>query len=118
MTDPEVDAERLYVFAQIRRSAKKESDMLAATEAVVAKYPQSKWSEEALMMAGNYYWVELDRHEAINYYQRVVDDFPSGKYTFFCEWRTAWIAYLDRQPYADDRAHCVPAQISDFSQCP
>jgi soluble lytic murein transglycosylase len=103
ITDPEVDAERMYVVAQIQRSAKKESDMLAATEAVVQKYPQSKWSEEALMMVGNYFWVELDRHQAINYYQRVVDNFPSGKYTFFCEWRTAWIAYLDHQPYADDR---------------
>lgn len=103
ITDPEVDAERIYVVAQIQRSAKKESDMLAAAEGVAQKYPQSKWSEEALMMVGNYYWVELDRHQAINYYQRVVDNFPSGKYTFFCEWRTAWIAYLDRQPYADDR---------------
>ena len=103
ITDPEVDAERLYVVAQIQRSANKEPDMLAATEAVVQKYPQSKWSEEALMMVGNYYWVQLNRHEAIKYYQRVVDNFPSGKYSFFCEWRTAWIAYLDRQPYADDR---------------
>ena len=29
--------------------------------------------------------------------------FASGKYTLFCEWRTAWITYLDRQPYADDK---------------
>jgi soluble lytic murein transglycosylase len=103
ITDPEVDAERMYVVAQIARSANKESDMLADTEGVLQKYPQSKWSEESLMMVGNYYWVQLNRHEAIKYYQRVVDNFPSGKYTFFCEWRTAWIAYLDRQPYADDR---------------
>ncbi len=55
------------------------------------------------MMVGNYYWVELDRSKAINYYQRVLDNFPAGKYAFFCEWRVAWIAYLDRQPYADDK---------------
>jgi peptidoglycan lytic transglycosylase len=103
ITDPEVDAERMYVVAQIARSANKEPDMLADTEAVLQKYPQSKWSEESLMMVGNYYWVQLDRREATKYYERVVDNFPSGKYTFFCEWRTAWIAYLDRQPYADDR---------------
>jgi soluble lytic murein transglycosylase len=103
ITDPEVDAERMYVVAQIARSANKEPEMLAGTEAIVAKYPQSKWSEESLMLVGNYYWVQLNRHEAIKYYQRIVDNFPSGKYAFFCEWRTAWIAYLDRQPYADDR---------------
>jgi soluble lytic murein transglycosylase len=103
ITDQDVDGERMFVYAQFQRSAKKESEMLTASEQLVQKYPSSKWSEEALMMVGNYYWVELDRAKAVSYYQRVVDNFPSGKYTFLCEWRTAWIAYLDRQPYADDR---------------
>ena len=49
----------------------------------------------------------------------MLDNFPSGKYAFFCEWRTAWIAYLDRQPYADDklttflRKYPVSANSSD-----
>jgi soluble lytic murein transglycosylase len=103
ITDSEVDAERQFVYAQFQRSAKKESDMLSATEQLLQKYPSSKWSEEALMMVGNYYWVELDRAKAVNYYQRILDTFPTGKYAFFCEWRSAWIAYLDRQPYADDK---------------
>jgi soluble lytic murein transglycosylase len=103
ISNPEVDAERMFVVAQIHRSEKKEADMLAASEQLIQKYPSSKWSEEALMMTGNYYWVELDRHKAVSYYQRVLDSFPSGKYAYHCEWRTAWIAYLDRQPYADDK---------------
>jgi soluble lytic murein transglycosylase len=102
-SNPDVDAERMFAFAQAERSAKKEPEMLSASEQLVQKYPSSKWSEEALMMVGNYYWVELDRPKAISYYQRVLDNFPSGKYAFFCEWRAAWIAYLDRQPYADDK---------------
>jgi soluble lytic murein transglycosylase len=103
VSDPEVDAERMFVYSQFERSAKKESEMLTAAEQLVQKYPTSKWSEEALMMVGNYYWVELDRTKAVSYYQRVLDGFPEGKYAFFCEWRAAWIAYLDRQPYADDK---------------
>jgi soluble lytic murein transglycosylase len=103
ITDPEVDAERIFDLAQIYRSAKKESEMLSSAEQLVQKYPSSKWSEEALMMVGNYYWVELDRARAVSYYQRVLDNFQAGKYAFNCEWRVAWIAYLDRQPYADDR---------------
>jgi len=103
ITNPEVDAERLFVLSQIHRSAKKESDILSVAEQLVQKYPSSKWSEEALMMVGNYYWVELDRAKAVTYYQRVLDNFPAGKYAFLCEWRIAWIAYLDRQPYADDK---------------
>jgi soluble lytic murein transglycosylase len=101
--DPEVDAERMFVLAQIHRSDKKEADMLSGVEQLSQKYPSSKWTEEAQMMAGNYYWVELDRTKAVNYYQRVLDNFPSGKYAFHCEWRIAWIAYLERQPYADDK---------------
>jgi soluble lytic murein transglycosylase len=103
ITDPEVDAERVFDLAQIHRAAKKEADMIASAEQVVEKYPSSKWTEEALMMVGNYYWVELDRAKGVSYYQRVLDSFPAGKYAFFCEWRAAWIAYLDRQPYADDK---------------
>jgi soluble lytic murein transglycosylase len=103
LTNPEVDAERLFVLSQIHRADKKESDMLSVAEQLVQKYPSSKWSEEALMMVGNYYWVELNRAKAIDYYQRILDNFPAGKYGFFCEWRIAWIAYLDRQPYADDK---------------
>ena len=103
LSSPDEDAERLFVLAQIHRAGKKESDMLSVVESLVAKYPASKWSEEALMMVGNYYWVELDRAKAVSYYQRVLDNFPAGKYAFFCEWRVAWIAYLDRQPYADDK---------------
>src|SRR5205807_2836875 len=33
----------------------------------------------------------------------VLDTFPNGKYAFNCEWRIAWVAYLNRQPDADDR---------------
>jgi soluble lytic murein transglycosylase len=103
ITDPEVDPERIFVLAQIYRSGKQESEMLSNAEQLVQKYPCSKWSEEALMMVGNYYWVELDRAKAVSYYQRVLGNFPAGKYAFNCEWRVAWIAYLDRQPYAEDK---------------
>jgi soluble lytic murein transglycosylase len=101
--DPEVDAERLYALSQVYRSEKKENDMLSAIEQIEQKYPSGKWAEEGLMAAGNYYWVELGRAKAITYYQRILDGFPSGKYAFNAEWRIAWIAYLERQPYADDK---------------
>jgi len=101
--DPDVDAERLYVLSQAYRSEKKVTEMLTAIEQLATKYPQSKWNEEGLMAAGNYYWVELDRAKAASYYQRVLDAFPAGKHAYNSEWRTAWVAYLERQPYADDK---------------
>jgi soluble lytic murein transglycosylase len=103
LADPDVDAERLYALSQIYRTDKKESEMLSVIEQLAQKYSASKWTEEALMAAGNYYWVELNRNKAAAAYQRVLDSFPSGRYTFNCEWRIAWVAYLNRQPDADDK---------------
>jgi soluble lytic murein transglycosylase len=101
--DLDVDAERLYALSQAYRSAKKEAEMFNALNTLAKNYPESKWNEEGLMAAGNYHWVELEREKAAVAYQRVLDSFPSGKYAFNCEWRIAWVAYLNRQPDADNR---------------
>src|SRR5258707_6714095 len=103
LTDFDVDAERLYALSQIYRADKKEGEMLGAIDQLAQKYPASKWTEEGLMAAGNYYWVELNRSQAASYYQRVLDNFPAGKYAYNCEWRVAWVAYLNRRPDADDK---------------
>lgn len=101
--DLDVDAERLYALSQAYRNAKKESEMLAALGTLAQKYPLSRWNEDGLMAAGNYFWVELDRAKAVSYYQRVLDTFPNGKNAYNSEWRIAWVAYLNRQPDAGDR---------------
>src|SRR5438445_4265985 len=102
-TDFDVDAERLYALSQIYRSDKKESEMLSAIEQLAQRYPASKWNEEGLMAAGNYFWVDLNRNKAASYYQRVLDGFPAGKYAYNCEWRVAWVAYLNHQSGSDDK---------------
>jgi soluble lytic murein transglycosylase len=101
--DLDVDAERLYALSQAYRTAKKESEMFAALNLLAQNYPVSKWNEDGLMAAGNYHWVELEREKAVVAYQRVLDTFPSGKHAYNCEWRIAWLAYLNHQPDADDR---------------
>jgi soluble lytic murein transglycosylase len=101
--DLEVDAERLYALSQAYRSAKKEAEMFTALNTLAQNYPVSRWNEEGLMAAANYHWVELERSKAVINYQRVLDTFPNGKYAFSCEWRIAWVSYLNRQPDAADR---------------
>jgi peptidoglycan lytic transglycosylase len=103
LSDPEADAERLYFLSQAYRSEKNATAMLMAIEKVAEKYPTSRWTEEALMAGGNYYWVELDRAKAGHYYERLLEAFPSSKNAYNAEWRIAWVAYLERQPYADDK---------------
>jgi soluble lytic murein transglycosylase len=101
--DFEVDAERLYALSQFYRSDKKTDEMFAALNEITQKYPLSKWNEEGFMAAGNYYWVNLDRPNAARNYQRVLDTFPGGRNAFNSEWRVAWVAYLNRQPDAEDK---------------
>ena len=101
--DPDADAERLYRLSQAWRSDKNETQMLTAVEQVAQKYPQSRWAEEALMSTGNYYWVLLDRAKAADYYQRVLDNYPAGKNAYNAEWRIAWVAFIQRQPYAGEK---------------
>ena len=103
ISDPEADAERLHALSQAYRSEKNEGAMLSTVEKCAEKYPLSRWSEEALMSTGNYYWVLLDRSKAVSYYQRILDSFPGGKNAYNAEWRTAWVAYLQRAPYADEK---------------
>jgi soluble lytic murein transglycosylase len=103
LSDPELDAERIYALSQVKRSAKVEAEMLAAIEQVVSTHPQSPWAEEALFAAGNYYWMNLDRSRAAEYYQRVLSSFPSGHYASLAQWRITWTAYMLRQPDAANR---------------
>ena len=103
LSDPELDAERIYTLSQVQRSAKVEADMLAAIERVVTTYPQSPWAEEALFSAGNYYWMNVDRARATEYYQRILSAFPAGRYASISQWRIAWTAYMLRQPDAAGR---------------
>ena len=101
--DLDVDAERLYVLSQAYRTAKKEAEMFNALNALAQTYPVSKWNEDGLMAAGNYHWVQLEREKAAEAYQRMLDSFPNSKHAFNCEWRIAWVAYLDHRPDTDDR---------------
>jgi peptidoglycan lytic transglycosylase len=103
ISDPEVDAERLYVLSQFQRTALHETQMLAALDELQQKYPKSHWAEDGLMAEANYYWVQLDRVKAAQYYQRVLDAYPDGKYAYIAQWRVAWVAYLNRQPGAGDK---------------
>jgi len=103
VTDPELDAERLYALSQFFRAQKREGEMLAVVEQLAAHYPQGRWTEEGIFGAGNYFWVNLERDKAAQFYQRVGEQFPAGKNAPVAHWRQAWIAYLERRPEAATR---------------
>ncbi len=100
ITDPDVDAERFDALAEYYRAQQQEPQMIAAVEGVVSRAPASHWAESALFLAGNYYWVQLDRDRAAGYYKRLVEDFPMSTNASAAQWRVAWAAVLKRQPEA------------------
>ena len=97
LTDPDLDAERLYQLAQTYRALVRETDMLAAIEGAVARSPSSVWAASSLFLAGNYYWVLLDRDRAAGYYKRLADNIPLAPDASKAQWRVAWVAVLQRR---------------------
>jgi len=100
IADPDVDAERLHALAEVYRSQNDDTNMAAAVDSAVTRAPQSIWTERALMLAGNQYWVELNRDQAAGYYKRLEENFPDRADAVPAQWRVAWVAVLERQPGA------------------
>ena len=102
LSDPELDAERIFSVAQAHRGLKLEPQLLDDVDRLVKRYPQSPWTADALFGTGNFYWVNLDRASASNFYRRSLDVSPDEKNASSAEWRLAWTAYLERRPEAAD----------------
>jgi soluble lytic murein transglycosylase len=98
LSDPDVDAERFAALADYYRGQQREAEMVAAVEASVVRAPSSRWAESALFLAGNYYWVQLDRERSASYYKRVEENFPTAPDAGAAQWRVAWTAVLKRRP--------------------
>jgi soluble lytic murein transglycosylase len=102
LSDPDLDAERLYSLEQAHRTLKLEAPMLDDVDQLVKRYPQNSWTADALFGVGNFYWVNVDRARAAEFYRRSLDISPDEKNASSAEWRLAWTAYLDRKPEAAD----------------
>ncbi len=100
ITDADVDAERYYSLANYYRDIPAETEMSAAIESAASRAPASRWTESALFLGGNYYWVQLDRDRAAGYYKRLSDNFPTSTEALPSQWRVAWTAVLKREPEA------------------
>ena len=110
LTDPELDAERIYSISQVHRSGKLESQMLDDVSELSTRFPQSSWSEAVLFAAGNFYWVNMDRDRAADFYRRALN-VPAGNDALTAAWRVAWTAYVERKP---EGADLLEAYIRQF----
>ncbi|MCB1021529.1 MAG: transglycosylase SLT domain-containing protein [Acidobacteria bacterium] len=98
VSDPELDAERIYFLGECARRKKQISEFERRAEELKAKYPQSPWYEEALFSLGNYYLLENDTAKYRAYYERAAREFPKGSFADKAHWKVCWRAYLDGDP--------------------
>ena len=101
--DPEVDAERLFGF---RRpiDQKKMNPRCSPRSSHYAEISAQRLERRSpdggrKLLLGAYSIVP----KPSAYYQRLLDAFPDGKNAYNAEWRIAWIAFLNKQPDADQR---------------
>lgn len=118
IADPDVDAERDYTLADYYRGVQNEAQMVAAVEAASSRAPTSSWTERALFLAGNFYWVNLQRDQASSYYARLAAQFSSSPNADAALWRVAWTAVLKRAPDAAAKLEVHLKQFPDSQYTP
>ena len=111
ISDADMDAERFYFLADSYRGHQQEPPMVSAVESAASRAPASRWTESALFLAGNFYWVQLARDQASSYYKRVEENFPNSSDALPAQWRVAWTAVLKR---AGDDAQLLQDHLRRF----
>jgi soluble lytic murein transglycosylase len=113
-TNDDTAALKLYLYAEISRSEKDRTGHDALIAQMVDKYPQSRWTEEALYSGGNMYLLTHDMQQAIYHYKLLVEHFPNSIYAPSAHWRYAWMEYrLRHYPQA---AQLFDEQVVRYGQ--
>jgi soluble lytic murein transglycosylase len=112
VTGDDSAALKLYLQSELARNMGKtdEHDELVAT--MEARFPQSRWLEEALYSGGNMYLLKQESEKAIEAYSELVKRFPRSTYAPNAHWHAAWLSYrMRRYP---DAARLMDEQIVSY----
>ena len=95
-TSDDTAALKLYMLAELSRNEDDRPAHDAIIAQMVARFPASRWLEEALYSGGNMYLLNHDAAQAIVHYSTLVRLFPSSTYAPSAHWRAAWMNYRTR----------------------
>jgi len=95
-TGDDTAALKLYMLAEQSRTEGDRAGHDEILAQMVAKYPASRWLEEALYSGGNMYLLKHDAAQAIYHYTTLVKMFPNSLYAPSAHWRAAWMNYRTR----------------------
>ena len=97
VSDPDSEAERLYMLASLYRRMDEAPSMEEQIRLLGQFNPDSAWYEKALFLAGTYYWPSLDPERAVQFHTMVFERFPESEDAVESHWRVAWQKYLERR---------------------
>jgi soluble lytic murein transglycosylase len=111
-TSDDTAALKLYMLAELSRNEDDRPAHDAIIAQMVARFPASRWLEEALYSGGNMYLLNHDAAQAIVHYSTLVRLFPNSAYAPSAHWRAAWMNYRTRN-YAE-AARLMDEQIAHY----
>jgi soluble lytic murein transglycosylase len=112
VTGDDSAALKMYLQAELARNMGDFAGQDSLVQQMIARYPQSRWLEEALDSGGNMYLLKQDRQHAIDDYVALVQHFPHSIYAPAAHWHAAWLSYrLRRYP---DAARLMDEQIASY----
>ncbi len=89
---PEINAERLFNLGEIARASDDDDDFLRIMDQLRQIAPTSSWLEQALLSAGNIYFLRRDYDRAIDSYRELQERFPNGGRASYAHWKAAWLS--------------------------
>ena len=108
----EVQARKLYLLAEIARSANDDQAHAGFLQRLRTGFVTSGWFQDALLSAGNMYLLRNDYKQAAAYYRELSDRFTAGRYGAVAHWKAAWLTY--RMGDKTGAAQQFDEQISKF----
>lgn len=113
VTSDDTAALRVYLQSELARSEGNAAEQDDLVHQLVDRYPQSRWTEEALYSAGNNHLVRRDTLQAADDFASLVEHFPRSTYAPNAHWKAAWMYY--RLHHWADAARIMDEQISRYA---
>ncbi len=112
VTSDDTAALKMYMQSELARNEGKTDEHDSIVQALLVRFPQSRWTEEALFSGGNMWLIKRDSPRAVLAYTQLSEHFPHSMYSPASHWHAAWLSYRQRQfPAA---AKLMDEQITNF----
>jgi soluble lytic murein transglycosylase len=82
--------EALFYIAETSRRLRQKASFFARSSELLERYPRSPWSEEILFSLARHHADEDQQEKALDYYRRMLEQFPSGKHVLDAKWHVLW----------------------------